>query len=225
MKGAIFDVDGTLLDTMYFWHNLGKRYLQSQGKEPKENLTEVLLTLSLEEGIQYLIQEYDLKKDIREVQEGIQEEVLRFYEGEVKVKPGVYEYLDFLYDKKIPMVIVTSSERAALTKAFKRLKLDRYFKKIYTTSEENIGKEVPDLFKKACNFLREKPNDIWVFEDAHYAAKAAKEAGTFVVGISDDFCEVSKDEMKDTVDLYIQDFRDLMKGETYEKNSINHCRK
>ena len=224
MKGVIFDVDGTLLDSMPLWKNLGEDYLRDQGIEPEENLNEKLLVLSLGEGIGYLVDHYSLQKTKKEVWGEIYEKIKRFYEEEVECKKGVREFLESLRKKDIPMVIITSTERGPLEAALTRLKIKSYFTKISTTSEEGKGKEVPDLFIQACEFLGLKPQDVWVIEDAHFAATSAKKAGNKVVGIFDPLCEVSKEEMKNTVDVYIHDFFELLKGDDFEENGVNHSR-
>ena len=89
IHGAIFDVDGTLLDSMVIWEEAAVRYLNSLGLEPEENLSEKIMTMSMEEGADYLIDHYGVSLTRTQILDGIRELIRGFYEDEVQLKPGV----------------------------------------------------------------------------------------------------------------------------------------
>ena len=85
IHGAIFDVDGTLLDSMVIWEEAAVRYLNSLGLEPEENLSEKIMTMSMEEGADYLIDHYGVSLTRTQILDGIRELIRGFYEDEVQL--------------------------------------------------------------------------------------------------------------------------------------------
>lgn len=129
IRGAIFDLDGVLLDSMAIWNDLGARYLQNQGIQPEPGLSETLFSMSMEQGAEYMKQHYHLSQTAEEILAGIQEMLQDFYFYKVKVKEGAKELLAFLQEKGIPMTAATSSPREHVTRALQRNGLLDYLKK------------------------------------------------------------------------------------------------
>lgn len=105
IHGVIFDVDGTLLDSMVIWEEAAVRYLNSLGLEPEENLSEKIMTMSMEEGADYLIDHYGVSLTRTQILDGIRELIRGFYEDEVQLKPGVEQVIKLLASKGIPMIL------------------------------------------------------------------------------------------------------------------------
>ena len=120
IRAAIFDVDGTLLDSMPIWMDTGARYLQILGIEPDSSLEEKIWDMSIAECSAYLKECYHLPLSVQEIYDGIIRMVQDFYFYEAPLKPSVKEFLEELKQKGIPMVIATSSDRSYLTAAFER---------------------------------------------------------------------------------------------------------
>ena len=93
IKGAIFDLDGTLIDSMFIWDTIGEDYLKSLGKEPKENLAEAFRTFTLEQAAEYYRNNYGIRLSIKEITEGINNMVAEIYRTRVVLKPGVSDFL------------------------------------------------------------------------------------------------------------------------------------
>ena len=157
-KGIIFDVDGTILDSMKIWMDAGKIYLDKFGIEEKENIAEVLFDLTMAEGAKYIKETYKLDKTIQEIIDGINSVVYEFYENEAMPKDGVLEFIEYLYENKIPMTVATSTDRPMIEAAFKRLGLEKYFKKIFTTTE--VGGKWYILDAQSNGFLL--GTDTWI---------------------------------------------------------------
>lgn len=136
VHGVIFDVDGTLLDSMMIWEEAAVRYLNSLGLEPEENLSEKIMTMSMEEGADYLIDHYGVSLTRTQILDGIRELIRGFYEDEVQLKPGVEQVIKLLASKGIPIIIATSSDSACVTAGLKRLGVWSYFKGILTLERE-----------------------------------------------------------------------------------------
>lgn len=206
IKGIIFDADGTLLDSMHIWQDLGTRYLKSLGLIPEDNLNEVLFPMTLEESSKYLKNKYSINKTSNEIKKDILKIIDDFYYYEVQLKNGVLSYLEYLYDNNIEMVIATTSDRSQIEKALERLDILKYFKCIFTCSELKTSKREGLIYLKAKELLNYKTNEILVFEDVLYALKTAKQLGFITVGVEDESSKNKQEEIKNITDYYITDF-------------------
>lgn len=209
IKGAIFDVDGTLLDSMEIWEDAGARYLRRSGVEPEKNLSEILYPMTMAEGAEYVKERYQLEFALDEIIQGVLDTVRDFYFYEASVKPGVKELLVWMKEKNIPMTAATASDREHIESAFKRLGIDGYFRRIFTCSEVGAGKRQPLIYEEAATYLGAKPGELLVFEDALYALMTAKNAGFRTVGVYDRFSEGEQKEIKRQADIYLRDLTDL----------------
>lgn len=210
IKGAIFDIDGVLLDSMGIWDDLGARYLRSLDKIPEEGLNKILFSMSMEQGAEYLNEHYGLNKSVKETVEGIGKMLEDYYFYEVLLKPGAKEILEFLKSKSIKMAAATSSPRTHIEKALSRNGLLGYIEKIYTTSEVGVSKHSPDIYNLAADFLKTKSEGTLVFEDSLYALKTAKEAGFVTVGVFDEKGESNQAELENQADLYLKKLDDFI---------------
>lgn len=209
IKGVVFDVDGVLLNSMPVWENLGELYLNRLGVEAEKDLGEILFSMSLEEGAEYLITQYGIDKSVEEVVNGLNQEVRNFYEEKVPLKEGVRQYLSEFRERKIPMVIATSGERKNAEAALRRLKVLSYFRGIYTCSEIGIGKDQPDIYFAAALQLDTDPWETWVFEDAYHALRTAHNAGFKTAAVYDQSNDRNLAQIWNTADIYLPEFKDF----------------
>ena len=121
IKGAIFDFDGTLVDSMFIWDTFGEDYIKSFGIEPKENLTETFKTFTLEQAAEYYRNNYDINLSVKEIVEGINNMVAEIYHTKVELKPGVRDFLKRLKSSGIKMCIATVTDRVVVENVLKRI--------------------------------------------------------------------------------------------------------
>lgn len=215
IKAAIFDFDGTLFDTMPFWSRVGSRMIQKAGLEPVEGLDDTVLFMTLEESCAFIKKTYDLKESVGSLIDNVVKEVTDFYINEASPKPGIPEFLSELSSKGVKMAIATASDRRLITAALRRFGLDRYFAEIFTCTELGLNKQSGVIYNRAAEFLGTGINESAVFEDILIAARSAKEAGFFTVGIEDIESRRDRDEIIKTVDLYIASPEDFNKFWSY----------
>ena len=149
MKGAIFDMDGTLLDSMQVWVHVGEQYLRNRGIEPEEGLGDVLFPMSMRDGAVYVKERYGLPDPPDTIVTDMDAIVFAAYRDEVLPKPGVAAYLESLKKQGIPMAVATATNRPMVEAALARTGLAGYFKQIFTCTEIGAGKERPDIYLAA----------------------------------------------------------------------------
>ncbi len=210
IRGAVFDVDGVLLDSMQIWNDLGARYLQKRGIVPEDGLNEILFSMSMEQGADYLKEAYSLPDAQEKIVQGIGEMLRDFYYYEVMTKPGVMEVLCFLKENRVAMALATSSPREHIVRALKRNGVwDFFTPNLFTTGELGISKHQPDIYYKAAAALGTTPQETLVFEDSLYALITAQRDGFLPVGVYDACGEKNQEEMKKAARLYLKDLHEL----------------
>ena len=207
IKGAIFDLDGTLLDSMFIWDTIGEEYLRSLGKEPHEDLKETFMTLTLEEAAEYYREHYGVTLSVKEIVDGVNAMVEQTYRTKVTLKPGIAEYLAWLKGNGVRMCVATVTDRYLVEETLDRLGVRHYFSEIFTCAEVGFGKDKPIIYQKALEHLGTEKSDTYVFEDLPFALNTAKTDGFPTVGVYDRH-EVHQDELKELADYYIFDFTD-----------------
>ena len=206
LKAAIFDLDGTLLDSMYYWRHMFEIFLDGFGKKPKADLKDKLKPLSLQESADVFRLEYGVPGSTEEVAEGINKVLEERYFHTIEAKPYVREFLELLRENGVKICAATATDRYLVEAALKRIGLYDYFARIYTCTEVGRGKEFPDIYLKAMEFMGERQEDTVVFEDAYYAIKTAKAAGFYVVAMADETAKEDESGILQAADEYHQDF-------------------
>ena len=207
IKGAIFDLDGTLLDSMFIWDTIGEEYLRSLGKEPHEDLKETFMTLTLEEAAEYYREHYGVTLSVKEIVDGVNAMVEQTYRTKVTLKPGISEYLAWLKENGVRMCVATVTDRYLVEETLERLGVRHYFSEIFTCAEVGFGKDKPIIYQKALEHLGTEKSDTYVFEDLPFALNTAKTDGFPTVGVYDRH-EAHQDELKELADYYIFVFTD-----------------
>lgn len=205
IKGVIFDVDGVLLDSMVIWKDLGARYLQSIGKTPEEGLAEILFSMSMEQGAEYLREHYSLGLTADEIGKGLQDMLRDFYYHEVKAKPGAEQLLQAVSDAGIKITAATSSPRGHIERALERNGLLRYIGRMFTNAEIGKSKHFPDIYEAAAGHMGTTPAETCVFEDSLYALKTAAAAGYHTVGVYDSKGEPDQEGLRESAGVYVHD--------------------
>ena len=209
IKAAIFDADGTLLDSMGQWNLVPYKYVKSLGVAAEENIAEKLFTMTISEAAEFIIDEYELSVTVEEAVEGMDAIIREFYKNDVKLKDGAGELLEFFKSRGIPMVIGTSTDRDCIEVGLERTGISAYFDRIYTSTEVGKSKEKPDLFIQAMEFMESSPDETIVFEDGLYSLRTAAALGMKTVGIFDEVSLSNQKELKELADLYVDEGESL----------------
>ena len=221
IQGAVFDVDGTLLDSMYVWKDVGDRYLQSKGVVPQPDMEERVRTMSMPQVADYCRREYGLTESPQQIMDEINGLVLQSYREEVQPKKGVPALLDALKARGIKLAVAPASNRCLIETALERNGLLPRFGVFLTCTEVGEGKDSPAIFRKAAELLGSLPEETVIFEDSLYAMKTAKAAGFRVAAVADDSAAHEEQEIRKTADWFVEEPLQWL-GELFPENRENY---
>lgn len=214
IKGAIFDMDGTLIDSLMFWDILwekfGTKFLGGKCFKPEEVDDKAIRTMTLVNAMNHLHSVYGIGESGEELFCVANEAMRNFYANEVKLKDGVSEFLEYCYEKDIKMCIASATDVALLKVAIEHCGIGKYFKGILSCAEIGKNKDQPDIYLKALDFLGTTIEDTCVFEDSHVAVTTSDKIGIKTVGIYDKY-NSGQEEIKKIATVYISE------GETLKK--------
>ena len=183
---AVFDVDGTLLDSMYVWRESGKEFLRDNGiKDDSE--ADDLLFMGFEQTLERLKNKYHINITKEKFIDEVNIRCEKYCFNEVEPKKGTREFLEYLKNKNVRMGIATATHSYLIEPALKRTRLFDYFSFVYSTQDLGLTKQKREIFDLCAKKLGSKPQDTAVFEDAYYAMKTAHDAGYKVFGVKDEY--------------------------------------
>ena len=211
MKGAIFDVDGTVLNSMGAWFDATDRFFKEMGiitMTPDE--INVFKEMTLDESIPKIVNDNNLDMSVEEVFAWFLKCVGEEYEFTIPAKSGVCEYIKKLHDDGVKIAIATSGYKDMCEKAFKRLGIWQYIDASAFSSEVGVNKSNPDVYLLAAERIGIAPEDCTVFEDIVTGLGGAKKGGFKTVGVADESNESQQEEMKKIADRFIEDFTELL---------------
>ena len=183
-KYAIFDMDGTLIDSMIFWKNLAAEYLSSKGiKRIPEDILVRIKPMTMSESAELFRLEYGLSGDPEAEMNTMMDD---HYRNHILLKPGVREYLQILHKSGVRMCVASATAEPLMEACLTRLGVRDYFEFLLSCETVGYGKRSPLVYHESARLLGAHPVEIAVYEDALYAVQTAKEAGYYVVGVFDE---------------------------------------
>lgn len=206
-KYCIFDMDGTLVDSMGHWKNLEYEFLEAKGIS--EDINEVLKDIqhmTIPAAMEYFIDRFHFEGTVESLTEEFNALMAAHYASDVEVKPGVPAYLEKLHQQGAKMCIASATSVPLVTICLERLGLRKYFEFLLSCVDVNASKDKPDVFLEAARRLGGTPEETAVFEDSLVAATSAKSAGFHVVGIYDKYSEHNWPAIQELADELIIDF-------------------
>jgi len=206
----IFDLDGTLLDSMPIWRTVGANFLKSQGVLPPENYVEIIKSQTLPETAAYFHEKLGIPHSAEEIVSTIIKMVEKQYEFDIPLKPHVLDFLKTQKKAGAKMCIATASELSYVLKALKRLQVLPYFDFVTSCTETGFNKENPAFFHAVAKRLGGNIENTVIFEDALYAVRTAKEAGFHVYAIADETADKEKQKIRSLCDVYVTSFKELL---------------
>jgi len=210
VKGAIFDLDGTLLDSMDVWKQIDVRFLEKRGMIATADYSQAVAQLGFRAAAEYTIDRFRLDEDPADIVDEWNHMAFQAYASEIGLKPHAREYLQHLKDRAVKLGVATALHPESVEASLKNNSILHLFDSFTTLHEVKRGKGFPDIYLLAARKLGVPPGECIVFEDILTGVKGAKAGGFQVCGIYDASSEHEWDQIKSVCDRSIRDYKELM---------------
>ena len=210
VKAVIFDLDGTLVDSMWMWETIDIEFLGKYGYSCTPELQKTIEGMGFTETAVYFKERFSLPMTLEEIKECWSQMAMDKYRTQVPLKPGALEFLRYCKDQGIATGIATSNGRPIVDAVIEALQIGEYFQEVATACEVEKGKPEPDIYLEVARRLQVAPEDCLVFEDVPAGILAGKRAGMTVLAVEDDFSRELSGEKKALADGYICDYSELL---------------
>jgi len=214
IKGAIFDLDGTLVDSLgvwsEFWKEFSERFFEGKPFAPTDEEEKAVRTKTIRASMDYIYSIYKIGSGGEELYDIVMSVLMRFYEEKAELKDGIKELLEYLKSKGIKMCIASATDKEYIKVAVRHCGIEEYFSDILSCADIGKGKDKPDIYLKAAETLGIKPEESCVFEDSHVAIETADKIGMKTVGIFDKY-NFGQEEMKKIATAYIDEGESTVK--------------
>lgn len=209
-KGAIFDLDGTILDSMWVWEQVDVNFLGNRGISVPKDYAKEISAMNIITAAEYTIARFGLSETAEQVAAEWYDMAMKEYSEDVQLKAGAREYMAYLKAKDVKLAVATSSPRELFLPCLENNEIFEFFDTIVTTMEVERGKDFPDVYEEAARRISLKPSECMVFEDILKGIKAAKRGGFYVVALEEDHAIEDREEIRQVSHKYIRDFEELM---------------
>lgn len=209
-KAFLFDLDGTLVDSMWIWRDIDIEYLGRFGLELPEDLQNCIEGMSFTETAQYFKKRFSIPDSLEQMKDDWNRMAWDKYLHEVKLKAGVREFLAYHCGRGVKMAIATSNSRELVEAVVEVHGLTDTFDAIITGCDVAHGKPSPDIYLEAAGQLGVQPEECLVFEDVIPGIQAGKNAGMTVAAVEDIYSMPQEQQKRELADVYIVDYRKLL---------------
>lgn len=209
-KAVLFDLDGTLVDSMWMWRTIDIEYLGRFNISIPDGLQSELEGMSLTETAKYFKNRFSIKDSVEDMRSEWINMAMENYKTRVPLKPGAGEFLEYLKYNKYKIGIATSNSIELASAVLESLNISKFFDNIVTGCEVKKGKPAPYIYLEAAKNIKADPQECLVFEDVPMGIMAGKSAGMQVCAVEDDYSADVKEEKVTLSDYYINDYHEIL---------------
>ncbi len=204
VKGVIFDLDGTLIDSMSIWNTIDTAFLKENGIDnPPEDISDIVRKMTVDESSEYFITRFGLKCTKEYVIKRIEELVKIQYEEKIAMKPFVTELLEYLDSIEMPYGVATATYKSLAEAVLRRLGIFERLSFLLTDEEFPVGKTSPDIFLRGAELMGLNPEEVLVIEDSLHCIETAAKAGFVTMGVYDEVSAPLRQKIEKTADYYV----------------------
>lgn len=185
IKCAIFDADGTLINSLHLWRQADEEYMASIGRRLDPEVYKKFEKLTYRQSVSYLKRHYGLEQTEDEISDGVMAIVAKKYDTEVTQRDGIDELLERLLENGIKMAVATANDKKLVCRGLRSTGLRRYFSFVISCDETGAGKDDAEIYVRAAELLGCKPEETLVVEDDKNYIKAARDAGFIAIHVSE----------------------------------------
>lgn len=215
IDAVLFDLDGSLVDSMWLWHDIDVEFLEKRGLTLPETYQHDIEGMSFTETAVYTRELFHLEESVEELKSIWNQMAIEKYTHEVEFKPGAETFLNHCRQQNISLGIATSNSRELVEAVASALNLWDYIQEAVTACEVSHGKPAPDVYLEAARRLSSNPENCLVFEDVPMGIRAGKNAGMRVCAVEDFFSAQQNQEKRKLADYYISNYEQVL-DHTYE---------
>ena len=209
-KAVLFDLDGTLVDSMWMWKDIDIEFLGRFGYGLPEDLQREIEGMSFSETASYFKERFSLPMTVEEIKDCWIAMSIEKYRTEVGLKPGALEFLKYCRERGIRTGVATSNGRDMVDAVIESLKIGDYLGEVATACEVEAGTPEPDIYLEVARRLSVEPEECLVFEDIPAGIVAGKRAGMTVLAVQDEFSKDLETEKRELADGFIRDYFELL---------------
>lgn len=215
INAVLFDLDGTLVDSMWVWKDIDVEFLSDYGIELPNDLQSDIEGMSFTETAMYFKNRFGFKESVDDIKRIWNDMAYERYTKIIPMKEGALEFLNYLKAKGIKTGIATSNSRELVTGMLHAKNINDLFDIIKTSCDVNAGKPAPDIYLRSAEELNVSPKNCLVFEDIPMGILAGKNANMRVCSVYDDYSKNQESKKRALADYYIDTFNEVLEG-TYE---------
>ncbi len=210
IKAAIFDFDGTLVDSMYVWSKVDKEFLEARNIEVTDEYTDKMRSMFFETAAAYTKETYGLSESVEEIMNVWLDMARTEYAENVRAKKYAAEYIRYLKTRGVKIGMATSNNPYLLKPCLEKNNMNGLFDAICYTSEVGVNKSNPDIYLYTAEKLGVRPQECVVFEDIIEGLKSASQSGMKTIAVYDSSNDEYLEEIKSTADKLIHSYREML---------------
>lgn len=210
-QGVIFDLDGTLIDSLSLWNDIDVAFFKKYNMDVPSSYNKKIQHMNFEQMAEFTIKEYNLNTTIDEVISFWNSFAINEYKNVIKTKPYVKEYLQLLKNNNVKISLATTNQKEIFYSCLVSNNIEKYFDFILNVNDLKTSKSEPKIYLEAAKKMNLKVEDTLVFEDLLLPIKTAKKAGFKVIAVDDKHNYSNREEIKSNCDYYLTSYEELIK--------------